>query len=80
MIFPNVSTKAWLTKYPFLKVISSTCDGCGSKRSTTKPFISKEYVGLESPKCPCGKSSSSAMYMAPACKKEIESWRSALGE
>jgi hypothetical protein len=78
MIFPDVPTDMWLAKYPFLKIISSTCDGCRHIRSTTKPFISKEYVGLESPRCECCKSNHSAMYMASICKKEIESWKNTL--
>ena len=78
MIYVDVSLERWLKKYPFLKVINSTCDECGNIRSTTRPLISKDYIGLESPICDCGKSNNSSAYMVPVSKKEIESWMDVL--
>ena len=78
MIYPEVDAATWCKKYPLLKVLESICDGCSSRTKTTKAFLSKDYVGLQAPPCPCGKGRHTSMFIIPIGKKEIEAWDNAL--
>jgi len=53
MIYPNISLKEWLKLFPGLAVQDITCS-CGKSGKTTRPAISKDYVGLAAPPCICG--------------------------
>lgn len=55
MIYPDVTLEDWLRKHPELQVLKKTCDSCGKDMFSTVPFMTKDYYGLESPKCSCGK-------------------------
>jgi hypothetical protein len=53
MLFPLVKTEEWIDKYPDLEIDHDYCPICNRKLSTTKPFITKELVGLMAPRCKC---------------------------
>lgn len=74
MIYLDMSTEEFLNKHKDFKIEEGMCNYCGSKLKTTIPFIDKDYIGLVSPPCPCGKSSNEAMTMIPTSKKEIQYW------
>jgi hypothetical protein len=80
MIFPNVSLKDWLKKYPELKVISSQCENCGKKMKTTRPFIEKHFAGLRIDTCPCGKNRHSSMTMVTITAEKHQEWADLLLE
>jgi len=56
MIFPDVTIKEWLKKYPDLDEpdYSHSCSECGVKIKEYKPFIEKDWIGFVSNKCDCG--------------------------
>lgn len=80
MIYPDVSLKTWLKKHPELRVFESHCHPCGKVMKSTRPFISKGYVGIESEPCPCGKGQNKCSSSVTTTKEEHESWLKALGE
>ena len=55
MIYPNVTLKDWLKKYPVLEVKKKRCHHCLQMIVANIPFIEKDWVGLESKDCACGK-------------------------
>jgi hypothetical protein len=79
MLFPNVTTEDWIKKYPDLKVISSTCENCGTEMQATRPFIEKHFAGLRIDHCPCGKNRHSTMMMVTTSAEKHEEWTSLLG-
>jgi hypothetical protein len=66
MLYPKVTTKEWIEKYPSLKVKSKTCKNCRKgKVHTTEPCMSKNWVGLIAPKCEsCGWLSGFSVFIA----------------
>lgn len=80
MIFVEEPLEQWLEKYPDLKVIHRECDGCGKPMSTTRPFITKGYVGLRTPDCNCGKQRHSAMTMVTTTAASYKEWIDVLGD
>jgi hypothetical protein len=55
MIYPDVNLETWLKKYPVLEVQKKRCHHCKSLRIANIPFIEKDWVGLQSKDCACGK-------------------------
>lgn len=55
MIYPEVSLKDWLKKYPVLEIRRQKCRSCSSVQLTNIPFIEKDWIGLKSLDCQCGK-------------------------
>lgn len=54
MIYPDITLDEWKKRFPGLEVQDVTCE-CGKKGKTTRPFISKDWVGLDMPPCSkCG--------------------------
>ena len=74
MIFPDISLKKWLSKYPDLEIIEGTCRYCLKKRKTNIPFISKDYLGLVSEPCSCGKDDHISQSSIPISQKELKYW------
>jgi len=74
MIFPDVSIKTWLNKYPNLERVSTTCTDCGKRLFADMPFISSGYIGLISPKCKCGSVRSGCESKTTRIVDEYESW------
>lgn len=79
MIHPKVSLEAWLSKYPDLKIVTKECDACGKTIRTTIPFISKDYVGLDAPRCECGKNKFSCAISITRTPEANQEWAEALG-
>lgn len=52
MIYPEITVEEWERKW--LIVPDEGYCICGKKHKTTKPFISKKYVGFVSENCDCG--------------------------
>lgn len=80
ILFPEITSEAWIEKHPYLKVVSTNCKNCGNKLSSTIPFKSKGYIGLTTPICSCGNKMSKAECAIPRTKEEQDSWNQALGE
>lgn len=74
MIYLNMSVEEFLSKNNEFKIEEGICNHCGSSLKTTIPFIEKDYIGLVSPPCPCGKSTNEAMTMVPTSKNEMLYW------
>jgi len=74
MIFPEISLDAWLKKYPDLEVKQGKCDYCDASLETTRPFISKDFVGLKAPKCPCGKGRHTTMVAITNSENAFTYW------
>lgn len=55
MIYPEVSLKDWLKKYPVLEIKKIKCHHCRVPMIADIPFIEKNWIGLESKDCACGK-------------------------
>lgn len=54
MIYPEVSLEVWTKKYPALKDPIKCI--CGHLREVVRPWISKDYVGVETGICEkCGR-------------------------
>jgi hypothetical protein len=55
MIYPDVSVEEWLNRYPTLSPDTEECPVCGHPITLSKPYISADFVGLESEDCKnCG--------------------------
>lgn len=78
MIYPDVTVEEWTKRYPGLKVVSTTCCECGSKINTDRPFVSMDYVGLESGPCSCGNTRSTAANVLTRTKKSHDEWTAIL--
>ncbi len=74
MIFPDITVKKWLQKYPDLKVLTTNCLQCSSIIETLTPFRTKDYIGLCAKKCPgCGVEHKMQTAF-PYSKTEIAEW------
>jgi hypothetical protein len=58
MMFPNVTAEEWCKRYPGLEKVKRPCRACKRQRIASIPFIEREWVGLRSAPCPCGKGQS----------------------
>lgn len=79
MIFPEYTTEDWIKKYPSLKQTKGVCDYCLNDRVATIPYVTKDTIGLVSPKCSCGKSHQSTRCFILKNSKEESEWKSLLG-
>lgn len=79
MIYPDVTVTEWIRKHPSLKVVSTSCSECGSKIYADRPFVSQDYVGLESRPCSCGNARNTAANAVTRTKKAYDEWEAALG-
>jgi hypothetical protein len=58
VIYPQVTVEEWCKRYPALAVVKRPCRACRKQRLACVPFIEREWVGLRSAACPCGKGQS----------------------
>lgn len=77
MIYPDVPVEEWLKKYPTLTVIESVSYPCGCKIKADRPYITKDYAGLESRKC-CDKGQSACSSNVAISKEENDRWNNLL--
>jgi hypothetical protein len=52
MIYPDVPVDKWIKKYPTLSVRQGKCHSCRANVSVNRPWISKDYAGIELEYCP----------------------------
>jgi hypothetical protein len=74
MLFPDVTLKEWIKKYPALSAIEVECLHCSGTILTEKPFVTKDYVGLSASECPHCKVPHKAYTGIPYSKEELEAW------
>ena len=74
MIYPDVTLNDWLLEHPELEVRITECHACGGKLSSTIPFMTKDYYGLESTTCPCGDSRTGCRSMVTRTEEAHRSW------
>ena len=74
MIYMDVKLEDWLKRYPALKVRQCKCDNCGAKVVTNRPFVTKDYAGLDSTPCPCGKQKDDLCTLVPRSISAIKRW------
>lgn len=55
-----------------IEVYPIACNQCSEEFIPSKPFITKEYVGLISEKHDCGKGHQSIIYVAKSALKNLE--------
>lgn len=55
--YPEISTQAWLRKFPGLEAFRMNTCICGQVFQNPKPFISKDLCGVEC-RCQCGRTNS----------------------
>ncbi len=81
MIYPDVTLDEWLKRHPDLKVKEGICDNwdCKKPMRTTRPFVYRDGVGLESNDCECGKSKHRSSVMIVTRPEAVEQWREILG-
>jgi hypothetical protein len=70
MLYPDIQLKKWLSKYPQLDTRLKCL--CGRKSANLKPFITKDYAGVEADNCLCGRSGSSVS--TPTSSEKILHW------
>jgi uncharacterized Zn finger protein len=75
MIFPDVSAEEWILRYPDLFVISVKCKNCGNNLESTRPFVSKDYIGLTTHSCACGNSQSNVKVVIPKTEQSKKEWK-----
>lgn len=56
MIYPEVTLEEWLREHPVLEIRKAKCKSCGTILVTNIPFIEKDWLGIQSKDCTCGKS------------------------
>lgn len=74
MIYPDVSLEDWLKRYPELDLLEKECDHCGSLMRANKPFLTKGYAGVLSPKCECGKNKTICSSRVTTSNEEHQRW------
>ena len=79
MIYPDVSLEKWLAKYPMLDVMVRECDACGGPITNKRPYITRDYVGLDATPCPCGKGKVSCSSFFTTSARARREWDEALG-
>lgn len=79
MIYPDIPLNEWRRKYPDLDILVRTCDHCGARMETSRPFISANYIGLTTPPCVCGRNRFGASSTITRTKSERDLWDNALG-
>lgn len=72
MIYPNVSLEEWLEKYPVLEIKKKRCHYCREFRVANIPFIEKDWVGLQSKDCSCGKGKAISVCMIRKTLEELK--------
>jgi len=72
MIYPDVELDVWIKKTGIEPVIY-TCAQCGGKYKTTIPVITRDYVGLVSPKHGCGAGFTKLVF-CPRTKEKGDLW------
>lgn len=80
MIFPEISLKKWLEKYPDLDQLEINCDHCGKLMLASKPFIERGYVGILAPDCSCGKNRHTCMSKLTTSKETFNRWSSLIND
>jgi hypothetical protein len=78
MIFLDYSLEEWLRRYPDLKVTVGTCDNCGNPMPTVRPFIAKDYAGLQANDCACAQNRHTAMSLVTTNERKHREWAIAL--
>lgn len=76
MIYPEISLKKWMEKFPGLSPQKVTCV-CGKKGETTLPVITPDWVGLAMPKCTrCGDDAPGVVFQSrdPKIQSEMNSF------
>lgn len=76
MIYPDVTLEEWMTKFPGLEPQEIECP-CGGIGKTTKPVITKDWVGLVMPKCKgCGEEEPGVIFKSrnPLIQAEMNSF------
>lgn len=71
------TTEEWIEKHPRLRIMTGSCDGCGKKLKTTRPFMSNGYAGLKAPDC-CERQRHSCMTMVTTNEKSFAKWNEIL--
>lgn len=79
MIYPDIPLKVWLKKYPDLEVLSHKCESCGEISKSETPFLTKEYAGLESQPCSCGKGRGGCSTYVTITKEAHLKWSNLIG-
>lgn len=75
MIFVlDVTVDEWINKHPSLDIKSISCSACKATLTTTRPFITKGYIGLATPVCSCGSKLSRAEVAIPRTATEKKEW------
>lgn len=74
MIYPDVHFQEWLERYESLNFVVCTCHFCGEILGSTRPFISKDYIGLVSPEHKHGNRNITCANMFPYTEQEKASW------
>lgn len=74
MIYPEKSVEDWCSRYPAIQVASCTCIDCGGLIISSRPYLARDYAGLESPPCACGSTRSSCSSSVPLGKFERAAW------
>lgn len=75
MIYNKVSSiKLFMKKSNFRRLFLK-CNSCYRRMFASRPFITKEWQGLESRPCKCKNNSESCAVFKPRGKEAIESWK-----
>jgi len=74
LIFPDISPDEWNKKYPTLKILKTTCEGCYKTLLSNKPFITKGYAGFTAELCECGGTRSIAESVVTTTQDEFYKW------
>lgn len=70
MIYPDVSVEEWLQLYAELKEdYSNICEECGTSFSDIRPFIDKDYRGIQ---CECTSCDERVIISQPYTKEKIK--------
>lgn len=80
MIPAGMTIKEWLKRYPELDLLNSKCNACNQPMTECKPFRDRNYAGIESLPCKCGKNFNKWSSAVTITKEEHERWNKILGE
>jgi hypothetical protein len=79
MIYPDVTVEDWIAKHPALEVSKCSCIDCGVEIKSDKPYMSRDYIGLESKPCVCGSTRSKCSSSVPYSSVEQKAWGQLIG-